>query len=137
MTIFSVPNPHPSCAFRWRGVLLAHPVRLREELNPGERRSATHLLGIQTPRYVMLPVLNPALPGGAHVRASSGSSAISATVSHGTALRASTATYSPKCSMARQGPPRSYENELPQRLFFHQCREGEFCELRNDGVLGS
>src|SRR5215217_1475666 len=31
--------------------------------------------------------------------------------------------------MARGGPPRSHENELPPRLFSRQCVEGELCEL--------
>jgi hypothetical protein len=29
--------------------------------------------------------------------------------------------YSPKCSMALDGPPRSHENGLPPSLFSHQC----------------
>jgi hypothetical protein len=37
--------------------------------------------------------------------------------------------YSPKCSMANAGPPRSHENELPPRLFSHQCLEEEFSEV--------
>jgi hypothetical protein len=32
--------------------------------------------------------------------------------------------------MALGGPPRSHENELPPRLFSHQCVEEEFLELR-------
>jgi hypothetical protein len=40
--------------------------------------------------------------------------------------------------MALGGPPRSHENELPPRLFSHQCMEGVFCELRLvDRVLGT
>jgi hypothetical protein len=38
--------------------------------------------------------------------------------------------YSPKCSMALAGTPRSYENELPRRLFSHPCLEAKFSELR-------
>src|SRR5215212_4883574 len=39
--------------------------------------------------------------------------------------------------MALAGPPRSYEKELPPRLFSHQCLEEKFCELRHYGVLRS
>ena len=49
--------------------------------------------------------------------------------------RPASLSYSPKCSMARQGPPRSYENELPPRLFSHQCLEVAFYELCHNGVL--
>src|SRR5215216_1218162 len=39
--------------------------------------------------------------------------------------------------MALAWPPRSHENELPPSLFSHQCVEGNFSELRHNGVLGS
>src|SRR5215213_9860779 len=32
--------------------------------------------------------------------------------------------------MALAGPPRSYEKELPPRLFSHQCLEGEFLAVQ-------
>src|SRR5215207_4686489 len=39
-------------------------------------------------------------------------------------------TYSPKCSMARHGPPRRYGNELLPSLFSHQCLVGKLSEVQ-------
>src|SRR5215213_5329127 len=36
-----------------------------------------------------------------------------------------------------QGHPETMKMEPPPRLFSHQCLEGEFCELRHNGVLRS
>src|SRR5215207_1110209 len=35
------------------------------------------------------------------------------------------------------GHPEAMKMELPPRVFSHQCLEGEFCELRHNGVLRS